>query len=90
MGPLNAGEWIGLLFCMDGIPAFRREGVSLMTSEFCVLSLPSWERYKAANIMLYLLVPAQLKSHEQAPFFEYVVKNEFRSLHHTGLTDMSV
>ena len=47
----------GLLFCMDGYEVL---GDSHIPAEFCCLSLPPWERYKARNMFLYLLIPKHL------------------------------
>ena len=46
---------VGLLFCMDAFDGLK----SHMPAEYCVLSLPPWERYKAKNMLLNLLLPTQ-------------------------------
>ena len=51
---------IGLLFCVDGIPAFAAGTLSLKSMEFINLSLPPGVRSKAENIMLLMLLPSSL------------------------------
>ena len=80
------GQGIGLLFCMDGIPPFKRhKGFTLCPAEFCVLSLPPHLRYKAENMLLYLLVPQAMTVAQQTAIFDYVVDQELTDLHTNGV-----
>ena len=76
---------IVVLFCLDGIQAFKVEGISLLPAEFCILSLPPNERYKAENMLLFMLLPHDLPTAQQAKFFRYVVREELADLHTTGV-----
>ena len=77
---------IGVLFCIDGIPAFTYKGLSLMPAEFLLLSLPPWLRYKEDNIMLSMLVPHTLSAASQLKFFKKVIADEFNDLLCTGVS----
>lgn len=73
-----------LLFCIDAIPAFADNSYSLKPAEFINLSLPPALRSKAENIMLFMLVPATMKT-GQKKYFDFAARHELNDLFHTGL-----
>ena len=62
-----------LLFCLDGFQPHKRQGQPLVPGEFCMLSLPPWERYKPENMLLYVLMPNKFPAKVQIKFFNYMV-----------------
>ena len=77
---------IGLLFCIDDIPAFRiNYGGSLMSAEFQILSLPPKLRNNPDFMMLIMLIPARLKAASQKKYFDYLVDTELNYLSTTGV-----
>ena len=74
---------IGLQFCIDAIPAFADGSFSLKPAEFMNLSLPPSLRSKAENVMLFMLVPADMKS-GQKKYFDFAAKYELQNLHDNG------
>ena len=79
------GRCIKLLFCHDGVYPFDNERSQLIPAEFINLSLPPQFRYKAENILLYLLMSENLKAANQRKYFKYVIDNELGSLHLRGI-----
>lgn len=75
---------IMLLFCMDAIPAFKNQGLSLMPAESIVLNVAPWLRGKPEYMMLHFLIPATLKEHEQKKYFDYMTI-ELNTLATTGI-----
>ena len=73
-----------LQFCIDAIPAFAEGSYSLKPAEFMILSLPPALRAKAANIMLFMLIPAIMKS-GQKKFYDFAARYELNALYATGL-----
>ena len=85
MGPWQLDR-IGLLFCIDAIPAFKsKNGVSLMPAEFQILSLPPKLRTDTDFMLLTLLIPSKLKESSQKKYFDYIVDAELNYLATTGL-----
>ena len=76
-----------LLYCVDGIEPHKKEGNSLIPGEFCVVSLAPHERYKAKNILLYLLFSNKMPASHHAKFYHYVIENELRDLHLNGVNN---
>lgn len=79
MGPVGMGPGvnrIGLLFCVDGIPAFQKGHCGLEPAEYIILSLPPVERVKPANMLLQLLVPDHLKPEQQRKYFDFIAHHE--------------
>ena len=78
---------IGLLFCIDAIPAFRKKKgeLSLMPAEFMILSLPPQVRIKAKYMMLSMLVPASLKAESQKKYFDFLAIAELNYMTTVGL-----
>ena len=72
----------GLLFCMDGYDGI---GDSMIPAEWCALNLPPWERYKAKNMLLYMLIPKRFSAKHQSKFFDYVIEQELRPLYYTPI-----
>ena len=76
---------IGLLFCVDAIPAFAVGTLSLKPMEFINLSLPPGIRSKAENIMLLMLLPAILdKGRAQKKYYDFASDFELMELATTG------
>lgn len=63
-----------LLACVDGIPAFTCNGITLMPFEFMLLSLPPWLRYKVDNMFISMLIPSNLSPEAQRKYFEKVIE----------------
>ena len=81
---------IGLLYCVDGIPAFKPGGLSLKPSEFMILSLPPWERSKPENMLLHMLLPAKLKGQALKKYYDWAASFELNSLHEDGIDGVRV
>ena len=76
---------IGLLFCVDGIPAFAAGTTSLKPAEFINLSLPPAVRHKAENILLLMLLPSTLdKGQSQKKYYDFAADFELTSLASEG------
>ena len=78
---------IGLLFCIDAIPAFRKKKgeLSLMPAEFMILNLPPQVRIKPKYMMLSMLVPASLKAESQKKYFDFLSVSELNYMTTVGL-----
>ena len=78
-------ERIGLLFCVDAIPAFAAGTLSLKPMEFINLSLPPGVRSKAENILLLMLLPSSLpKGAAQKKYYDFAATYELNDLALTG------
>ena len=78
-------ERIGLLFCVDAIPAFAAGTLSLKPMEFINLSLPPGVRSKAENILLLMLLPSSLaKGIAQKKYYDFAATYELNDLAMTG------
>lgn len=76
---------IGLLFCVDGIPAFAAGTLSLKPMEFINLSLPPGVRSKSENIMLLMLLQSKLgKGKAQKKYYDFAAAFELDELATTG------
>ena len=74
-------ERIGLLFCVDAIPAFAAGTLSLKPMEFINLSLPPGIRSKAEHIMLLMLLPSSLaKGPAQKKYYDFAAEFELNDL----------
>ena len=73
-----------LQFCLDGIPAFAEGSLSLKPAEFLILNLPPGLRGRAENIMLFMLLPDNMKS-GQKKYFDFAARYELDQLYSTGL-----
>ena len=82
--------WSGLLYCVDGIPAFKPGGLSLKPSEFMILSLPPWERCKPENMLLHMLLPSKLKAVALKKYYDWSAKYELTDLHVHGISGIKV
>lgn len=74
-----------LLACIDGIPAFTCNGITLMPFEFMLLSLPPWLRYKADNMFISMLIPSDLSPDAQRKYFEKVIECDLNPMMREGL-----
>jgi len=82
---------IGLLFCVDAIPAFAAGTLSLKPAEFINLSLPPSERCKSENILLLMLMPANLpKGKAQKKYYDFASKYELTDLAREGVDGVKV
>ena len=70
---------------MDGIPPFKRKGISLVPSESFLLNLAPWLRVKVKHIMLHFLMPSTLKEREQKKYFDYMVVTDLNPLASAGI-----
>ena len=50
-----------------------------------VLSLPPWERYKAKNILISMLIPSKLSASSQKKFFDKIVDVDYNPMIKHGL-----
>lgn len=80
---------IVLQFCIDAIPAFANNSLSLKPAEFINLSLPPALRSKAENIMLLMLVPATMKT-GQKKYFDFAASFELNDLCAIGINGIRV
>ena len=74
----------GLQFCVDGIPAFSANTLSLKPAEFVNLSLPPSLRGKAENILLLMLLPSSLKGDQSKKYYDFAAKYDLDDLFHKG------
>jgi len=87
MGPVTFPiQRIGLQFCVDAIPAFAAGTLSLKPAEFINLSLPPSERAKSENILLSMLLPANLpKGQSQKKYFDFIADFELNEMATIGI-----
>ena len=72
---------LGLLFCVDAIPAFAVGSLSLKPAEFINLSLPPGIRTKAENILLLMLLPNTLnKGAAQKKYYDFAAEFELNDM----------
>ena len=91
MGPcVFPNNRLGLLFCIDGIPAFASNTLSLKPAEFMNLSLPPGLRAKAENLLLLMLMPANLKHKEQKKYYDFAAHYELCDLASVGIAGVKV
>ena len=83
--PSIGNNRIVVLYCTDGIPAFKSKGVSLMPGMYIILSLPPHLRYKPQYMLLSVLIPSSLKAASQKKFYDYIVANELNPLAVVGI-----
>ena len=84
MGAASPGRItrIGLLLCLDAIPAFnlnRKGAPSLMPTEWVNLSLPAHMRYDPDNMIVWVLIPADMSAEAQRKYFEYLIEVELNA-----------
>ena len=85
MGPCVApNNRIGLQFCVDGIPAFAANTLSLKPAEFINLSLPPTERAKIENILLLMLLPSSMKGDQSKKYYDFAARYELQDLFDKG------
>lgn len=76
-----------LLCCMDGIPAFTCNGITLMPMEFMLLNFPPWLRFKVDNMFISMLMPHDLPPKSQKKYFDKIIENDFNPMAREGLRD---
>ena len=85
MGPcVSPNNRIGLQFCVDGIPAFAANTLSLKPAEFVNLSLPPTERGKIENILLLMLLPSSMKGDQSKKYYDFASRYELQDLFDNG------
>ena len=75
---------IGLLFCIDGIPAFAANTLSLKPAELVNLSLPPAVRSKIENILLMMLLPSSMKGEDAKKYYDFASTYELQDLYTNG------
>ena len=76
-----------LLCCMDGIPAFTCNGITLMPMEFMLLNFPPWLRFKVDNMFISMLMPHDLSPKSQKKYFDKIIEDDFNPMAREGLRD---
>ena len=85
LGPcVSPNNRIGLQFCVDGIPAFAANTLSLKPAEFVNLSLPPTERGKVENILLLMLLPSSMKGDQSKKYYDFASRYELQDLFDNG------
>ena len=74
-----------LLCCLDGIPAFTCNGITLMPCEFMLLNLPPWIRFKVENMFISMLIPHSLSPQAQRKYFNKVIEVDLNPMAREGL-----
>ena len=82
--PTTPLQHIILHFCMDGFPAFQCGTLSLKPAMFSNFSLPPTLRMKPEFMMLFMLIPTNIKGLALKKYFDYVAKRELNHLYITG------
>ena len=75
---------IGLQFCVDGIPAFSANTLSLKPAEFVILSLPPAVRHRIENILLLMLLPSTMKNDQAKKYYDFAATFELNDLFDNG------
>lgn len=79
--PKFPNDRVGLLFCVDAIPAFAVGSLSLKPAEFINLSLPPGIRTKSENILLMMLLPNNLdKGAAQKKDYDFAADYELNEM----------
>ena len=91
MGPATRElSRIGVLYCIDGMPAFKPHGLSLKPAEFMLLSLPPWERSRPENMLLHMLMPSKLKKTAMKKYFDWSAVFELTNLAEVGIDGVKI
>lgn len=89
--PTASKKRIVLQLCVDGIPAFAiKHSLSLKPVVFMMLSLPPQLRARAANMLLLMLIPAQLKGQAARKYYDFAATYELNALHDRGINGVRV
>ena len=87
MGPAtNRLERVGVQVCTDGLQAFDVGGYSVKPVELLILSLPPDVRQRDSNIMLFMLLPQELKTAQTRKYYDWSSKFELNRLHTHGVS----
>lgn len=79
--PTFPNSRVGLLFCVDAIPAFAAGTLSLKPAEFINMSLPPGIRTKSENILLMMLLPNNLsKGAAQKKYYDFAAEFELNDM----------
>jgi len=82
--PVFPNNRIGLVFCVDAIPAFAEKGMSIKPGLLMVASLPPSERGKPENIHMWFIMPTSIKGISQKKYFDFLARWELNDLHFNG------
>ena len=83
--PTTPLERIILHFCMDGFAPFQCGSLSMKPAMCSIFSLPPPLRMKAEFMMLFMLIPANIKGFALKKYFDYAARRELNHLYHTGV-----
>ena len=85
MGPVTCpNRRIGLLFCIDAIPAFAEGSLSIKPGGCMNISLPPVERGKPENMLLMIVMPTSVKGEAQRKYFDFAASYELNEMFHDG------
>jgi hypothetical protein len=79
---------IGLLLCLDAVPAFnqkRKGSPSLMPTELVILSLPPHMRYDPDNMLTWALIPADMSAEAQLKYWQHLIEKELNPIQIKGV-----
>ena len=81
---------IGLEYCVDGTPIFRRKHLkSIKIAQFSIYSLPPWLRCKAEYMLVQMLVPSKLKGQAAKKYYDFAGR-EMNKLRRDGVDGVKV
>ena len=81
---------IGLEYCVDGTPIFRRKHLkSIKVAQFSIYSLPPWLRSKAEYMLVQMLVPSKLKGQAAKKYYDFAGR-EMNKLRRDGVDGVKV
>lgn len=81
---------VGLLFCIDGIPAFAANTLSLKPAELVNLSLPPAVRSKIENMLLLMLLPSSMKGEDAKKYYDFASTYELQDMYTNGSYVVSI
>ena len=85
MGPATyPNTRLGFQFCIDGIPAFSDGNRSVKPGTGSNVSLSPFERGKAENIMLFIVIPTDIKDPNVKKYYDFMATFELDDLFTNG------
>lgn len=81
---------IALQLCVDSFTAFAYGGMSVKPLEFILLNLPPNLRMRVQNMLLCMLIPAELKGHQARKYYDWAADFEIKNLHFRGVDGVRV
>ena len=76
---------VALLGCVDGIPAFRIGGLSLVPSEWIFLNFAPEYRNRAGNIIIHMLLDSTLSANAMRKYYKFAANYEMNQLNQVGV-----